>query len=126
ILNVAMRWRSLYSLYPVLLSNGNLIEQGELEGGRHYVLWEDPFKKPCYLFCVSSLENLESIDETFVTHLSRSEGFHEDPDTAQDLAKSSFLCYISPLDRVFGLEYDTDIFNIVLCSVMTCKFFVFL
>ena len=38
--------------YPVLLSNGNLIEQGDLEDGRHYALWEDPFKKPSYLFAL--------------------------------------------------------------------------
>ncbi|XP_074560410.1 puromycin-sensitive aminopeptidase-like, partial [Curcuma longa] len=40
------------SLYPELLSNGNLIEQGDLEDGKHYALWEDPFKKPCYLFAL--------------------------------------------------------------------------
>ncbi|OIT35880.1 puromycin-sensitive aminopeptidase [Nicotiana attenuata] len=34
------------SLYPVLLSNGNLIEQGYLEGGKYFTVWEDPFKKP--------------------------------------------------------------------------------
>src|SRR5690606_23351366 len=34
--------------YPVLLSNGNLIEEGDLGDGRHYALWEDPFKKPSY------------------------------------------------------------------------------
>ncbi len=33
---------------PVLLSNGNPVEEGELEGGRHYVVWEDPFRKPSY------------------------------------------------------------------------------
>lgn len=38
--------------YPVLLSNGNLVEQGELEGSRHYARWHDPFPKPCYLFAV--------------------------------------------------------------------------
>ncbi|HEX2530294.1 MAG TPA: aminopeptidase N, partial [Burkholderiaceae bacterium] len=38
--------------HPVLLSNGNLIEQGELGDGRHYALWEDPFKKPSYLFAL--------------------------------------------------------------------------
>src|SRR5690606_35161222 len=38
--------------YPVLLSNGNLIEQGDLGDGRHYALWEDPFKKPSYLFAL--------------------------------------------------------------------------
>src|SRR5690554_5082458 len=35
--------------YPVLLSNGNPVEQGELENGRHFVTWEDPFPKPAYL-----------------------------------------------------------------------------
>jgi aminopeptidase N len=38
--------------YPVLLSNGNLVEQGELDGGRHYARWHDPFPKPSYLFAV--------------------------------------------------------------------------
>jgi aminopeptidase N len=38
--------------WPVLLSNGNLLAQGDLEGGRHYAKWHDPFKKPCYLFAV--------------------------------------------------------------------------
>jgi aminopeptidase N len=38
--------------YPVLLSNGNLIEEGELGDGRHYAKWEDPFLKPSYLFAL--------------------------------------------------------------------------
>ncbi|MEE4254278.1 MAG: aminopeptidase N, partial [Desulfuromusa sp.] len=38
--------------YPVLLSNGNLLDQGELPSGRHYAVWEDPFRKPCYLFAL--------------------------------------------------------------------------
>ena len=38
--------------YPVLLSNGNLIEQGNLGKGRHYALWQDPFNKPSYLFAL--------------------------------------------------------------------------
>jgi aminopeptidase N len=38
--------------YPVLLSNGNLVEQGELEDGRHYARWVDPHRKPCYLFAL--------------------------------------------------------------------------
>ncbi|MFM6985081.1 MAG: aminopeptidase N [Hydrogenophaga sp.] len=38
--------------YPVLLSNGNLVDQGELEGGRHFAKWVDPHKKPCYLFAL--------------------------------------------------------------------------
>lgn len=38
--------------YPVLLSNGNLLEQGDLDEGRHYALWQDPFSKPSYLFAL--------------------------------------------------------------------------
>jgi aminopeptidase N len=38
--------------YPVLLSNGNLVEQGALDGGRHYAKWHDPFPKPSYLFAL--------------------------------------------------------------------------
>ncbi|AEG92124.1 aminopeptidase N [Ramlibacter tataouinensis] len=38
--------------YPVLLSNGNLVDQGELEDGRHYAKWVDPHRKPCYLFAL--------------------------------------------------------------------------
>ncbi|MGK3440856.1 CsgG/HfaB family protein, partial [Klebsiella pneumoniae] len=38
--------------YPFLLSNGNRVAQGELENGRHWVQWQDPFPKPCYLFAL--------------------------------------------------------------------------
>ena len=38
--------------YPVLLSNGNLVEQGELPEGRHFAKWDDPFPKPSYLFAL--------------------------------------------------------------------------
>ena len=38
--------------YPVLLSNGNLVEQGELDDGRHFAKWHDPFPKPSYLFAL--------------------------------------------------------------------------
>jgi aminopeptidase N len=38
--------------YPVLLSNGNLVEQGPLDGGRHFARWNDPFPKPSYLFAL--------------------------------------------------------------------------
>jgi len=38
--------------YPVLLSNGNLVEQGELDSGRHFAKWHDPYPKPSYLFAL--------------------------------------------------------------------------
>ncbi len=47
---------------PVLLSNGNPVEKGNLPDNRHYVRWEDPFKKPCYLFALvaGNLSYIES------------------------------------------------------------------
>ena len=38
--------------FPVLLSNGNLVDHGALEGGRHFAKWADPYRKPCYLFAL--------------------------------------------------------------------------
>ena len=38
--------------YPVLLSNGNAVEAGEYADGRHFAKWDDPFKKPAYLFAL--------------------------------------------------------------------------
>jgi aminopeptidase N len=52
--------------YPVLLSNGNIVEKGDLEGGRHFATWYDPFKKPCYLFAMVA-GDLVSLDDCFVT-----------------------------------------------------------
>jgi len=52
--------------FPVLLSNGNLVERGELAGGRHFARWEDPFPKPSYLFAVVAAR-LASRDDTIRT-----------------------------------------------------------
>ena len=52
--------------FPYLLSNGNKVESGELEGGNHYAVWEDPHKKPSYLFaCVFG--DLAVVKDEFVT-----------------------------------------------------------
>ncbi|MGZ3184623.1 MAG: aminopeptidase N, partial [Telluria sp.] len=50
--------------YPVLLSNGNLIEQGDLDNGRHFARWHDPFAKPSYLFALVAAR-LVCQEETF-------------------------------------------------------------
>ncbi len=56
--------------FPVLLSNGNLVNQGELPDGRHFAFWEDPFPKPSYLFAVVAAR-LASRDEKIRTRSGR-------------------------------------------------------
>ena len=51
---------------PVLLSNGNLINEGELENGRHFTVWDDPTPKPCYLFALVA-GDLEMVEDSFTT-----------------------------------------------------------
>lgn len=57
-------------VYPTLLSNGNKIDGGDLNGGRHWALWEDPYPKPSYLFAVVA-GSLGSIHDTYVTKSGR-------------------------------------------------------
>lgn len=52
--------------YPVLLSNGNLTDSGDLAEGRHFTVWEDPYPKPCYLFALVA-GNLAMAEDTFTT-----------------------------------------------------------
>ena len=58
--------------FPTLLSNGNMLQEGPLEGdnSRHYAVYEDPFKKPCYLFALVA-GPLASVNDTFVTKVER-------------------------------------------------------
>ncbi|KMT02383.1 hypothetical protein BVRB_9g204960 [Beta vulgaris subsp. vulgaris] len=102
--------------YPVLLSNGNLIGQGDIEGGRHFALWEDPFKKPSYLFALVAGQ-LESRDDTFVTRSGRKVTLRIYT-PSEDLPKTihamhSLKAAMKWDEDVFGLEYDLDLFNIV-------------
>ncbi|KAM6551825.1 hypothetical protein CsatB_001633 [Cannabis sativa] len=104
------------TLYPVLLSNGNLVDQGELEGGKHFSLWEDPYKKPCYLFALVA-GPLESRDDIFVTRSGRKVSLRIWT-PAQDVPKTAHAMYSLKAamkwdEDVFGLEYDLDLFNIV-------------
>ncbi|GAB4857401.1 Puromycin-sensitive aminopeptidase [Ancistrocladus abbreviatus] len=104
------------SRYPVLLSNGNLIDQGDLEDGRHFAVWEDPFKKPCYLFALVAGQ-LESRDDTFTTRSGRKVSLRIWT-PSQDVPKTAHAMYSLKAamkwdEDVFGLEYDLDLFNIV-------------
>lgn len=105
--------------YPVLLSNGNRVSSGDLEGGRHFVAWEDPFKKPSYLFALVA-GDLVHIADTFTTMSGRKvaleiyvEPGNEDKcDHAMTSLKKSMLWD----EQVYGREYDLDVFMIVAVS----------
>ncbi|KAH9324650.1 hypothetical protein KI387_004828, partial [Taxus chinensis] len=104
------------ALYPVLLSNGNLIDQGDLEDGKHYAVWEDPFKKPCYLFALVAGQ-LVSRDDSFTTRSGRQASLRIWT-PAEDVGKTAHAMYSLKAtmkwdEDVFGLEYDLDLFNIV-------------
>ncbi|CAN7409067.1 aminopeptidase N [Phenylobacterium sp. LjRoot225] len=99
-----------------LLSNGNLIEAGELAGGRHYAVWNDPFPKPCYLFALVAGE-LDMLEDRLVTMSGRPVDLriYVDPGMApratyaMDALKRSMLWD----EGAFGREYDLDLFMIV-------------
>jgi len=100
----------------VLLSNGNLIETGDLEGNRHYAIWEDPYKKPCYLFALVA-GNLECIEDHYLTADGRKvvlriyveERNIDNCDHAMESLKKSMKWD----EERFGLIYDLDIYMIV-------------
>jgi aminopeptidase N len=102
--------------YPVLLSNGNLIEEGKLPDGRHYAKWEDPFKKPSYLFALVA-GKLVCQEEKFKLKSGRKAllqvwvepGNLDKTQHAMDSLKNS----IRWDEERFGLELDLDRFMIV-------------
>lgn len=102
--------------YPILLSNGNAIEKGKEEGGRHFVRWEDPFKKPCYLFALVA-GDLVCVEDYFKTCTGRDitlQIFVEAKDRDKcDHAMTSLKNAMRWDEEVFGREYDLDIFMIV-------------
>jgi len=101
---------------PILLSNGNRIDSGKLEEGRHFAVWSDPFAKPSYLFAVVA-GDLASIQDQFVTKSGRKVHLEifaakEDKDQLWHAMRSLQNSMKWDEDR-FGLEYDLDIYNIV-------------
>ncbi len=102
--------------YPVLLSNGNLIEQGDIGDGRHYALWEDPFKKPSYLFalvagklvCEEQTITLKSGRDALLQVWVEDGNLDKTSHAMESLVKS-----IRWDEERFGLELDLDRFMIV-------------
>ena len=105
--------------YPKLLSNGNLIDSGDLDNGKHFALWEDPFKKPCYLFALVA-GDLETLEDQFTTMRNRKitlrifveKGLKERAHHAMQSLKQAMRWD----EEKFGREYDLDIFMIVAVS----------
>ena len=102
--------------YPVLLSNGNLLEEGDLPDNKHFALWEDPFKKPSYLFALVA-GDLAKITDHFITMSGRRVVLHIFSEK-QNIDRCGFAmeCLKKSMkwdEEVYGREYDLDIFNIV-------------
>ena len=102
--------------FPVMLSNGNDVERGVLDDGRRYVVWEDPFPKPSYLFALVA-GRLECVEDTFTTRSGREVALRIHVQ-AHNLDKCAHA--MRSLKRamrwdedVYGLEYDLDTFMIV-------------
>ena len=106
-------------IYPVLLSNGNLIEEGELSEGRHYAKWEDPFPKPCYLFALVA-GNLFPVEDHFTTFTGRDITLRiyveEENQDKCGHAMHSLKQAMAWDERAYGREYDLDLFMIVAVS----------
>jgi len=104
--------------FPVLLSNGNLVEEGRL-GKQHWAVWEDPFPKPTYLFALVA-GDLAQLEDVFVTRSGRrvTLRFFSEP---KDLSRLSYAMDVLKRalrwdEERFGLEYDLEQYTIVAVS----------
>ena len=102
--------------YPTLLANGNCVEEGELSGGRHFAVWEDPFPKPCYLFALVA-GGFDVLSDEFTTMSGRTIplDIYVDPGDAPRAAYAMDALKRSMKwdEEVFGREYDLDRFMVV-------------
>jgi aminopeptidase N len=102
--------------FPILLTNGNSVESGTTDGGRHWATWEDPFPKPSYLFALVA-GDLAANSDSFTTMSGRQVALNiwvreaDLPKTAHAMA--SLKQAMAWDERVYGREYDLDLFNIV-------------
>ena len=115
----AVTLRADQSAYPILLSNGNLVEQGELDEGRHFARWVDPHRKPCYLFALVA-GNLVCREQR-IRSRSGNEHLLQVYVRAGDLDKTehamqSLMNSIAWDESRFGLTLDLERFMIVATS----------
>lgn len=101
---------------PVLLANGNPVDQGALENGRHFVTWEDPHPKPCYLFALVA-GDLHKVEDRFTTMSGRQVALQlwveqENLDKTEHAMASLKRAMVWD-EQTYGREYDLDLFMIV-------------
>jgi aminopeptidase N len=104
---------------PVLLSNGNLMDSGDLPGGRHFAIWHDPHKKPSYLFALVG-GTLAHLEDRFTTMSGRNVMLRIYVEPGKEgrcgYAMDSLKRAMRWDEEAFGREYDLDIFMIVAVS----------
>jgi aminopeptidase N len=104
------------SLYPTLLSNGDLIETGRVDEDLHFARWRDPHPKPSYLFALVA-GSFDVLSDTFTTASGRvvSLGIYVEAGDAPRAAYAmdSLKRSMRWDEEKFGREYDLDVFNIV-------------
>ena len=102
--------------YPILLSNGNPVGNGPQEDGRHWATWEDPFKKPAYLFALVA-GDLWCVEDSFTTLSGRDVALriYVEPENIDKCAHAMTSLKKSMRwdEEAYGREYDLDIFMIV-------------
>jgi len=107
------------SLYPVLLANGDPVASGDLDGGRHWAEWHDPFPKPCYLFALVA-GRLSANRDSFTTASGRKIDLgiwvKEEDLPRTEHAMASLKAAMAWDEAVYGREYDLAAFNIVAVS----------
>jgi len=114
-----VRMSAAKAAFPVLLSNGNPIAEGDGEGGTHWAEWEDPFPKPCYLFALVAGDLAVNRDQ-FTTMSGRAVELGIWVREA-DLPKTGHAMWALKQsmkwdEEAYGREYDLDRFNIVAVS----------
>ena len=102
--------------FPILLSNGNLVDSGDSTGNRHWAYWQDPYPKPCYLFALVA-GPLSVLEESYRTASGRDVTLklYTEPHNSSKThhAMRSLKQAMKWDEEVFGLEYDLDSFMIV-------------
>ncbi|MDS1134639.1 aminopeptidase N [Nitratireductor indicus] len=104
---------------PLLLSNGNPVESGKLDGGRHFAVWHDPHPKPSYLFALVA-GDLGMVSDSFTTASGRKVALgvyvEHGNETRAAYAMDALKRSMRWDEERFGREYDLDVFNLVAVS----------